>query len=204
MLDPPPEGTERTYAGLTEYADKDAVHLGGNQLEGDPFSYSPGVWDYVITRFAVRSVLDVGSGIGYSADYFFRRGVRVIAIDGLHDNIRQAVYPTVKVDLTQTGVHCTVDLVHCQELVEHIEEKYLDNLLSTLANGRFLLMTHAIPGQPGHHHVNCQPSEYWISHMERYGFKCLIEDTQRIRKIARREGAFYLGQAGLMLSNPNR
>ena len=47
-----------TYAGLLGAVDADAPHLGGNVIEGDPFTHSPLVWDYLIQRFALRSVLD--------------------------------------------------------------------------------------------------------------------------------------------------
>ena len=192
------------YDGLRETIEPAAPHLGGNILEGDPHTYSPGVWDYVIARFAITSVLDLGCGIGYSADYFFRKGLRVIAVDGLDDNVTKAVYPATKIDLTKSSVHCRVDLVHCQEVVEHIEERFLPNLLASLATGKFVLMTHAVPGQPGHHHVNLQHDEYWISHMNRIGFSWLVEDTQRIREIAKREGSIYLANSGIVLANRER
>ncbi len=32
------------------------------------------------------------------------------------------------------------------------------------------MMTFAQPGQPGHHHVNCQPEEYWVERLREVGF----------------------------------
>ena len=81
-----------------------------------------------------------------------------------------------------------VDLVHCQEVVEHIEERYLDNLLESMCAGRFILMTNALPGQGGHHHVNEQPTEYWIHHLAERGCQVMVEDTKRVRKLAARAG----------------
>ena len=78
---------ERTYSGVTLMGSKDKPHLGGNVLEGDPYTFCPRVWSYVIERYAIRSVLDLGSGIGYSADFFHRKGLRTIAVDGLSDRI---------------------------------------------------------------------------------------------------------------------
>lgn len=189
-----------SYEGLKFNVDAGANHLGGNVREGDPFTYCPAVWDYVIGRFAIESVLDLGSGVGHAAHYFFRRGLKVIAVDGLTENVRHAVYPTVRLDVTQSPVSCRVDWVHCQEVVEHVDERFLENLLTSLATGRFVLMTHALPGQSGHHHVNLQPAEYWLTHLKRYGFSCLVEDTRRIRRIAEQEGATYLAQSALMLA----
>lgn len=189
-----------TYAGLSFKANEIEAHLGGNVAEGDPFTFSPSVWEYTINRFAVSSVLDLGSGLGYAAEFFFRKGLRVIAVDGLTENVRHAVYPTMKIDLCKSKVTCKVDLVHCQEVVEHIEEEHLDNLLSSLCCGKYVLMTHALPGQGGHHHVNLQPREYWVEHMRRRGFSCLEEDSNRIRNLALAEGARYVAASGLIFA----
>ncbi|EAM6080682.1 hypothetical protein CDJ04_07180 [Salmonella enterica] len=179
-------------------------HLGGNIAEGDPRTYAPSVWDYVIKRFAVKSVLDIGSGLGYAADYFFNAGVKTLAVEGLTFNVNHSIYPALHQDITQKPILCKVDLVHCQEVVEHIEESFLDNLLSSLTCGRFILMTHAVPGQEGHHHVNEQPMEYWINHLRRYSCGLLEEDTMRIRHLAANDGALYLAQNGLLFVNRNR
>lgn len=193
-----------SYEGLTSVNMKNEAHLGGNILEGDPFTFSPDVWDYVLKRFSIRSVLDLGSGMGYSANYFHKAGCQVIAVDGLENNCRKAVYPTIKCDLTKDKVFCEVDLVHCQELVEHIDEKYLSNLLASLSCGKIILMTNALPGQDGYHHVNLQPTEYWINHLKKLGCTVMQEDTKRIRAMAEKEGAVYLARTGLLLYNSNR
>lgn len=189
-----------SYQGLSFKKDGSEPHLGGNVAQGDPFTFSPSVWEYAINRFALTSVLDLGSGMGYAAEFFFRRGMRVIAADGLRENVRHAIYPTMKVDLCRSAVQCRVDLVHCQEVVEHIEEKYLDNLLSSLCCGKYVLLTHALPGQLGHHHVNLQPREYWVEHMARRGYSCLEEDSERIRRLASAEGARYVATSGLLFA----
>lgn len=189
------------YEGLQVAKDQKASHLGGNIVEGDPFTFSPKVWQYIISRFAIQSVLDLGSGLGYAADYFFQKGLKVVAVDGLIPNIQKALYPTVQIDLTQQSVNCKVDLVHCQELVEHIDERFLKNVLRSLTCGRIILLTHALPGQPGHNHVNKQYPEYWINHLKSCGCELLEEDTDRIRKIAQAEGATYLAKTGLIFAN---
>jgi hypothetical protein len=190
-----------TYAGLRATSDSSNPHVGGNIFEGDPFTHSPSVWDYLIKRFALSSVLDIGSGMGYAARYFHQAGMRVLAVDGMKENCVSAVYPTMHVDLTQSKVAARVDLVHCQEVVEHIEEKYLDNLLSSLTSGRFIVMTNAVPGQGGHHHVNEQPTEYWIEHLKKYNCEVMVEDSNRIRRLAANDGAMYLANTGLVLVN---
>ena len=53
-------------------------------------------------------MLDLGSGIGYSADFFYRKGLRIVAVDGLSDNVKMALYPTVCHDLTKGPVFTSV------------------------------------------------------------------------------------------------
>jgi SAM-dependent methyltransferase len=192
-----------TYAGLKSMYNNLEPHLGGNIIEGDPLTFSPNVWNYVIERFAIESVLDLGSGLGYSSDYFFKKGLKVVAIDGMAENIECALYPTVQFDLTKGVINCKVHLVHCHEVVEHIEEKFLENVLKSLTSGKIILLTNALPSQGGIHHVNEQPTEYWIKHLERYNCHLLVEDTNRIRNIAKAEGSVYLANTGTLFSNRN-
>ena len=187
-----------TYAGITPVTDPNTPYLGGNIKEGDPYTFCPRVWTYVIERFCIRSVLDLGSGIGNAADWFFKKGPRTVAVDGLQSNIADLFYPTICHDLTKSAVFTKVDLVHCQEVVEHIEEHYINHLLESLACGRVVLITHALPEQGGHHHVNLKAADYWIGHMAGRGFNFMTEDSNRVRDIAKQEGAVYMANSGLL------
>lgn len=182
--------------------DKSNMHLGGNISYGDPATFAPTVWNYVIDRFCIKSVLDLGSGLGFASDYFFKKGLKVVAIEGMTENVEKSLYPAIQHDLTKGPIYSKVDLVHCQEVVEHIEEKYLDNLLTTMSCGKYLLMTNALPGQGGHHHVNEQPTEYWIKHLTDRGLLLLVEDSNRVRKMAGEDGAVFLAATALVFANP--
>lgn len=184
--------------------DDNNTHLGGNILEGDPFTYSPYVWDYLVDRFAVESVLDLGSGLGYSSKYFHKKDCKVIAVDGMDSNVQNAVFPTIKHDLTNGPVKCKVDLVHCQEVAEHIDKEYVSNLMLSLACGKFVLFTHALPGQLGHHHVNLQPPEYWKSLFALYNMVEMPEDTKRVRLMADMDNAPYVRDTGMVFVNRGR
>ena len=192
------------YEGLDAAVAQDVPHLGGNVRGGDPFTWCPSVWDYAIGRFGLKSVLDFGSGSGTAALYFHRRGMQVCAVDGLAENVENAVFPTVKHDITTGPFVSRFDLIHCQEVVEHIDEKFVANLIETFSSARYVLLTHALPGQAGFHHVNLQPSEYWIKHMEQRSFAFLQEDTVRVRKFAEIDGAPYMARTGLMFGNRDR
>lgn len=179
-------------------ADSNSAHLAGNAFEGDPLSFCPKVWEYLIERFGVKSVLDLGSGLGYAALWFARKGIYTIAAEGFKENVENSLYPAVLHDLTTGPIRCRVDLVHCQEVVEHIEEKYIDNLLASLCNGRVVVITHAVPGQGGHHHVNEQNSDYWIQQFDRYGYNLLVHDSNHIRQLSGKEGYFYMARSALV------
>jgi hypothetical protein len=136
--------------------------------------------------------------------FFRKKGLKVVAVDGLKQNVEKSLHPAIQIDLTISSVKTKVDLVHCQEVVEHIDEKFLENLLMSLSCGKILLMTHALPGQGGYHHVNLQPAEYWISNLLRYNFCVLVEDSNRVRKLAGQDGAIYMAQSGLVFVNNER
>jgi len=178
-------------------------HVGGNIFVGDPCTHSPKVWDYLVDRFAIKSMMDLCSGMGYAASYFLSLGVPALAVDGLYSNARNAVYPTIHHDLTHYAVVTRVDLVICIETVEHIEARYLSNVLGSLACGKFVVLSHAFPNQGGFHHVNCQSETYWIENMANHGFSLLDIDTQRVRVIAGSEGAEHLARSGLVFYNKN-
>ena len=193
-----------SYQGLEAAQSSETPHLGGNITVGDPFTFSPSVWKYVIARFCIRSVMDLGSGCGNASFFFHQEGLQVLAVDGFEGNVRNSLYPAIMLDLTVSPIHTSVDLVHCQEVVEHIEETFLENVLSSLTTGKYILMTHALPGQGGHHHVNLQHPAYWLDHMSRRGCDFLVEDTSRIRKLAEIDDARYLAQTGLLFANKAR
>lgn len=125
---------------------KDKPYLGGNIIgsyrykdityEGDCNSFTPDLWDYLISKFNVKSVLDVGCGAGYTSKYFLDRGCSVTAIDGLRFNIEQCCRGIIGVvcDL-QDGPFISKtahDLVWSCEVAEHIDARYVMNFVNTL------------------------------------------------------------------------
>lgn len=62
------------------------------------------------------------------------------------------------------------DLGWSVEFLEHVEERFLDNVRPAFRACRYVFVTHALPKQPGHHHVNLQKSLYWIDVFADWGF----------------------------------
>ncbi len=166
--------------------DRDRPDLGGNIRHGDIRTWSPILWRYFVDRFGVQSVLDVGCGEGHSVLYFHRLGVRAHGIDGLVTNVRRAVTPIALHDLLVGPYIMPVDFVWSCEVAEHIAPEKVDNFIDTLANGRVIAMTHAVPGQGGHNHVNCQRREYWIDLITKRGFT-LSADNEAFIEISKKD-----------------
>ena len=163
--------------------DEERPDLGGNIRHGDLATFCPNLWRFLVSRFAVRSMLDVGCGEGHAARFFHDLGVFAHGIDGLRKNVERAVIPIALHDLLAQPYVMPVDLVWCCEVAEHIDEGCVDRFLSTLTNGKIIAMTHAVPGQSGHHHVNCQPAEYWVDMLAERGYR-LVQGYDALRRIS--------------------
>lgn len=180
--------------------DPDRFDLGGNMRHGDVHTWSPILWRFLAERFAIQSMLDVGCGEGHAVTFFHKMGILAHGIDGLITNIRRAVTPIALHDILSGPYIMPVDLVWSCEVAEHILPDKVDFFLDTLANGRVVAMTHALPGQGGYHHVNCQPPEYWTECMAKRGY-ALSEDNELIREIAGKDQTWnYFMHSGLVFT----
>lgn len=177
--------------------DRNRPHLGGNVHGGDPRTYYPSLWVWLVARYGIRRVLDVGCGEGHAMEAFTRLGARAIGIDGLAWNVEKASAfgPAILCDLTRFG--CPVpgtELVWCCEVVEHVAEEHVGKLLDTICCGRVLAMTHAVPGQGGWNHVNCREAAYWIGAIGERGYQLDLEATSQSKSHA----GSYWGETGMI------
>jgi hypothetical protein len=160
------------------YVEEERPHLGGYIVGGDDATFYPDLWRWLVKERGVSSVIDVGCGEGHAARCFADLGCEVIGIDGvlqlsqnwqfvLHDYTRGS-WPR---EVRGNRMEGATDLVWSCEFVEHIEERYVPHFLETFLMAPLVLMTHAEPGQQGHHHVNCQPASYWQGAMAAIGYE---------------------------------
>lgn len=152
------------------YVDRTRPHLGGYLKGGDPGSWYPALWDWMIAELDITSMIDIGCGEGHSLAYFRSKGVRVVGVEGIEQDDPDIIchdFTTGPLDLGRQ----VFDLCWCCEFVEHVEEQYSVNFLRLFERASYVAMTHALPGQGGHHHVNCQPAEYWIDLLESRCFR---------------------------------
>lgn len=163
--------------------------LGGYCLgQPDPACHFPQTWKYLVECLHIESVIDLGCGEGYSTKCFMDLGLDVLGIDGCEKAVNEAVVPVVLHDFYD-GPYIPdreYQFAWCCEVVEHIHEEHIGNLLETiqLARCKWVGMTHATPGQGGHHHVNEQPAQYWIDMFAKYGYQLDSDTTERARTLA--------------------
>jgi len=176
----------------------DEGHLGGCSVGGDIGTYYPNMWEKIVDTYSVKTVLDIGCGIGYASKYFQSLGCDILAVDGSEEVGELSVVPEhfllndyengpalsrSEIEYNGSPIKDFVfDLCWSCEFVEHVWEKYSQNFIDDFKQCRYVAMTFAEPGQGGHHHVNEQPEEYWIKKMKSNGFEYLHEETKQLRK----------------------
>lgn len=144
-----------------------------------------------------KSVIDFGCGDCYymSVLYSMETPFDVLCIDGhipkerfpVGDNIIHGMDLSYRVDLKSSKSSEAGNVLRGQvislEVGEHIpaefEQTFLDNLCRH-CNSR-MVVSWAVPGQPGLGHVNCQPNDYIKNEIERRGFKFNSNVTNFLR-----------------------
>lgn len=165
-------------------------HLGGYVPGGDPNTTYPLLWRYLVDELGVRSVLDIGCGDGGAARWFIDEGCTVRGVDGIDQSLAYVQQHDYSVDGERTPISYDppeFDLVWSAEFVEHVEATHVPDFLADFALGKVVLMTHAVPGQPGWHHVNCRTSDYWIGAMAAIGYELDVGLMHVTRDLAERE-----------------
>ena len=159
--------------------------LGGSCEGGDPATYYPELWNWLVKDRGVQSVIDVGCGEGIAVKYFSSLGCVVRGIEGIkqkHLSITEHDYTTGPFKLPAWAR--PFDLCWSCEFVEHVEEEYVPNFLATFMCAKMVMMTHAWPNQDGYHHVNCQTPDYWKGAMAAIGYRYDYTLTQIARAYA--------------------
>lgn len=157
-------------------------HLGGhmNKTHTDR-----GVLLYLKQKYNIKSMLDIGCGPGQMVQIANDRGIDAWGVDG---DFTIQYHPDIKKKVTihdfTTGPYIpeqNFDLCWTVEFLEHVEEKYIPNYMAAIQKCNYVVCTAAPPGHAGHHHVNCQPQDYWYDKFEEYGFKIDPMEINEVR-----------------------
>ena len=133
----------------------------------------------VLSLLRVKSVIDVGCGVGPWAAEFMARGIEdVWGVDG--DYVDRALLRIpedrfIPRDLTKSfQFDRTFDLAVCLELAEHLPEHRAAELVADLARlADCVLFSAAAPGPTGVNHINPQYLPYWINLFQKEGYSAI-------------------------------
>jgi len=170
-------------------------HLGGHKGRTHT---DQGVLKYFYNHRGCKSVLDIGCGPGGQIEIANQLGYHTHGIDG-----DWTVTPPELFDFTQDEYVPLrqYDLAWSIEFLEHVEEQFVPNYMPAFKACTWAVVTHALPGEPGHHHVNCQPTEYWLETFSQHGFEYCEDETSNVRAAStmsrdfiRRRGLVFFNQ----------
>lgn len=135
-----------------------------------------------------NSVLDVGAGVGQYGRYFkaTHAAIDYTGIDGAL-NVEEYTGGFVKWrDLTLPWVVGKFDWVISFEVAEHIPPQYEHIFVDTLHrhNRKGIILSWAVPGQPGLGHVNCRSKEYTQAVFANLSYYVDQTATKQLRAIA--------------------
>lgn len=121
----------------------------------------------IVRQFRPRMAADIGCGPGLLLHALKSRHVAVWGYEGSEHGIAYAkefVRQHIShADITEmSSLDTAMDLIICTEVAEHLAEEHAAGLVALLSSAMCPIIWTAAPkGQDGHHHVNCQPREYW-------------------------------------------
>ena len=161
----------------------DKIHLGGFRPD-DQSTRSNNTWNFMMGHLGIKSVVDVGCGVGVSTKYFMDHGARVLCVEGSHDAVSKTLLPRSRVvehDFTR-GPYWpeeTFDAAWSVEFVEHVGRQFQKNYIPIFRRSAMIFLSFSVTG--GHHHSEIRPEWWWIARMEAAGFVFSRELTDVIR-----------------------
>lgn len=135
-----------------------------------------------------QRVASFGDGPGLYKKFFFHQGLVTSydAYDGAPfiENVTTGDVRYMDLTVPQYGLP-VYDWVVCLEVAEHVPKEFEDILVSNIARHAQVgvVLSWAVPGQPGFSHVNCKSHEDVEEIMLRHGFE-LENDTSDLLRMA--------------------
>jgi cyclopropane fatty-acyl-phospholipid synthase-like methyltransferase len=136
---------------------------------------------------AGQSVIDFGCGMGQYVWHFLQAGIRARGSDG-NPATRHITGGLCDVaDLSKPfDLRYRWDWGMSLEVGEHIPAEFEDAFLGNVTRhaARGLVLSWAVPGQPGLGHVNCRDNSYVIERLQQLGFAHDANASQMLRAAA--------------------
>lgn len=161
----------------------------------------------ILKLMSVRSVCDVGCGVGTWLRAFREQGVTdVVGIDGEYvaqDLLQIPADNFHAMDLRrEISLQRSFDLAISLEVAEHLPEDRAAGFVSDLTRlAPVILFSAAIPGQGGRGHVNEQWQTYWTAMFAQFDY--VMRDFLRPRIWRNRRIAYWYRQNGLLFCDPS-
>jgi SAM-dependent methyltransferase len=121
----------------------------------------------VVDRLKIKSVLDVGCGVGAWVAEYHKQGIMAcLGVDGDYVKESSLLVPPASFIARDVGhpfdLRRRFDLAQCLEVGEHLETPASKTLVANLVrHSDRVLFSAAVPGQGGENHINEQPYEFW-------------------------------------------
>jgi SAM-dependent methyltransferase len=133
----------------------------------------------LLRYFCIKSVIDIGCGVGTWLRAFQENGISDIAgVDGPHIDkatlmIEEDAFTAADLR-SEFHVPRRFDLAVSLEVAEHLPEDNSAGFVRRLTDAApIVLFSAAIPGQPGTGHINMQWQDYWRAIFSSFGYVAL-------------------------------
>lgn len=149
--------------------------------------------EYLYPKYLPRTVVDFGCADGLYIKPFNDKGCYVLGIDSAPVLVSmKKVDNIILSDLRMPYKAGKFDLALCLEVLEHIEERYTDNVIQNLVDASdLLLVSAAVPGQEGEGHVNLQHKKYWIDKFDKHGY--ILDNGETKELVDYMKEGYHLG-----------
>jgi hypothetical protein len=143
--------------------------------------------DLVVEMYAPRTVTDLGCATGLYMACLMNKGVLCRGVE-LSPNALDPdvciVDPSaiIKTDLREPILFPDYsDVVLCLEVLEHIQEEYVDRAIRNVVSAGNHLIISPSPHGGGEHHHNPKPKDYWMERFAKHGYKEVPEKSKIIQ-----------------------
>jgi len=148
---------------------------------------APALANIVTEFYSPNSVVDLGCGLGIFLKEFEERGLEVKGYEYSPQAIENNAIDKSKleeIDLSEKQEYPKKwGVALCIEVIEHIDKEQEDTVIENITKASDkIIFSGAVQGQPGFHHVNCRPKDYWIKKFRERGFEIQKGKTLKLRK----------------------